>query len=273
MKGQGFVFFLFCTLLFVLPIHAQTAMEGGARAAAMGGAATALPADVWGHGNPASWATLPGRAISFFATEAFGLTALQLGAVQYVEPTRFGAFSAGARTFGFEEYRETRFLVGFAHGFSLGSSRHIYAGLRLRYHQVAIPDYGQASAFGLGIGGLVSVLSTLHLGFQATNVHNPKLAGREELDRSLSLGMAYTPVEQVLVVLDGYKDSDFPISFRGGIEVQPVPVLALRAGMTTEPSRFTAGVGLRLGKLVADLAGEKHEVLGWSPALSFGVQW
>ncbi|HMB90463.1 MAG TPA: hypothetical protein VKP65_06430 [Rhodothermales bacterium] len=128
--------------MFAWPAHAQTAMEGGARAAALGGAATALPADVWGHGNPASWATLPGRAISFFATEAFGLSALRLGAVQYVEPTRFGAFSAGARTFGFEDYRETRFLVGFARGFSLGTTRRFHAGLRLRYHQVSIPEYG-----------------------------------------------------------------------------------------------------------------------------------
>ena len=87
------------------------------------------------------------------------------------------------------------------------------------------------------------------------------------------MGLAYTPAEQLLVVVDAYQNPDFPMSFRGGIEVQPVSVLALRAGMTTEPSRFTAGAGLRLGKLTADLAGEKHEVLGWSPAISFGVQW
>ena len=260
-------------LVFAGPAHAQTAMEGGARAAALGGAATALPGDVWGQGNPASWSTMPGRAISFFATEAFGLSALRLAAVQYVEPTRFGAFSAGARTFGFEDYQETRFLAGFARGFSLGTKRRFHAGLRLRYHQVSIPEYGQASALGLGIGGLMNILPSLHLGFQATNFHHPKLAGHEALDRSLSLGLAYTPVEQLLVVVDAYQDPDFPLSFRGGLEVQPVPVLVLRAGMTTEPSRFTAGAGLRLGKLMADLAGEKHEVLGWSPAISFGVQW
>lgn len=273
MKGLGCT----CILLFVLfaawPAHAQTAMEGGARAAALGGAATALSADVWGHGNPASWSTLPGRAISFFATEAFGLSELRLGAAQYAEPTRFGTFSLGARIFGFEDYRETRFLAGYARGFSLGTARRIHAGIRLRFHQVSIPEYGQASALGLALGGLVNILPNLDLGFQATNFHNPKLAGDDALDRSLSLGLAYSPAEQLLIVADAFQDTDFPLSFRGGVEVQAVSALVLRAGFTTEPKRFTAGAGLRMGKLAADVAGENHEVLGWSPAISFGVQW
>ena len=184
MKGFNFLCLVWL-LMFACPVHAQTSMEGGARAAALGSAATALPADVWGQGNPASWSTLPGRAISFFATEAFSLSALRLGAVQFAEPTRLGAFSVGARTFGFEEYRETRFLAGFAREFNMGTTRRFHVGLRLRYHQVSIPDYGQASTLGLGVGGIVNVLPNLHLGIQATNFHHPKLAGREALDRSL----------------------------------------------------------------------------------------
>ncbi len=253
--------------------QAQTSMDGGARAAALGGAATALRHEVWGHANPASWATLTGRAVAFFATEAFGLSALRLAAAAYAEPTRLGTFAGGVRTFGFDAYRETHLVAGYAHGFGLGSTRRCYVGLRLDYHRVSIPDYGTAGALGIAVGGLVSVLPALDVGFEATNVHVPKLAGREALPRVLSLGLAYAPDEALLVVVDAYKDVRFPLSVRAGLEARPVAALVLRAGAATKPARFTAGIGLRLGLLRADVAGELHEALGWSPAVAFGVQW
>ena len=103
--------------------RAQTSTESGARAAALGGAATALAHQAPGYANPASWATFAGRAVSFFASEAFGLPELRLGAAAYVEPTRLGTFAAGARTFGFEDYRELHFHAGVARGFRLGATR------------------------------------------------------------------------------------------------------------------------------------------------------
>ncbi len=253
--------------------RAQSSIEGDARAAALGDAATALTHAPSGYANPASWATFSGRAVSFFAFEAFGLSALRLAAAAYVEPTRLGTFAVGARSFGFDDYRETHLHVGFARGVRLGSTRRFHVGLSLRYYHVSIPNYGKAGALGLGLGGLVEVWPSVQVGFQATNFHVPKLAGREELARTLAIGLAYAPVEQVLVVLDAYKDVRFPLSVRAGVEVQPVATLLLRAGATTEPTRFTAGAGIRLGKLVADLAGQRHAVLGWSPAVSFGLRW
>lgn len=253
--------------------RAQSSTEGEARAAALGGAATALTHTPTGYANPASWATFSGRAVSFFAFEAFGLSALRLATAAYVEPTALGTFAAGARTFGFDDYRETHLHVGFARGFSLGATRRFHFGLSLRYYRVSIPNYGKAGALGVGLGGLVEVWPSVQVGFQATNIHVPKFAGREELARTLALGLGYTPIEHVLVVLDVYKDVRFPLSMRAGVEVQPVAAFLLRIGATTEPSRFTTGVGVRLGKLVVDVAGERHAVLGWSPAVSFGLRW
>ena len=268
-----------CCLILVLLLgtpcsgRAQSSIEGEARAAALGGATTALTHAPTGSANPASWATFSGRAVSFFAFEAFGLAALRLATAAYVEPTSLGAFAGGARTFGFDDYRETLVHGGFARSFGLGSTRRFYAGLSLRYYFVSIPGYGKAGTLGMSLGGLVEVWPSVQVGFQATNIHAPKLGEREELPRTLALGLAYAPTEQVLVVLDVYKDVRFPLSVRAGIEVRPVTPFALRAGAATEPSRFTAGAGVRLGKVVADVAGERHAVLGWSPAVSFGLRW
>lgn len=252
---------------------AQTSMEGGARAAALGGATTALAGDVWGQANPASWSTLSGRAVSFFASEAFGLAELRLGAAHYVEPTRLGTFAVGARTFGFEAYRETHLNLGYARGFSFGTTRQFHVGVNARYYRVNIPQYGQAGTLGLSLGGLVSIGSSVYVGFHALNVNVPTLAGHEELPRTLSVGISYTPSERVRVVADAYDDIRFPLAIRAGLEIYPVQALALRAGVGTEPVRFSTGAGVRVGRLRADLAAERHEALGWSPALAVRLQW
>jgi len=249
--------------------QAQTFMEGGARAAALGGAATALAQELSGYANPATWATVTGRGVAFFASQAFGLPALRLGAVAYVEPTRLGAFAAGARTFGFEAYRETHLHVGSARGFRLGTTRRFHLGVGVQYRHLAIPAYGQEGTFTANLGGLVAVHPGLLVGFHAANV----LGGGEDRVRSLALGLAYTPADPVLVVVDVYKDVRFPLSVRAGIEAHPVSALFLRAGATTAPARLTTGIGLRLGHLTADVAGERHEALGWSPAVSLGIRW
>ena len=252
---------------------AQTSMEGGARAAALGGAATALEGHAWGEANPATWATLPGRAVSFFATQPFGLDALRLGAAQYVEPTSVGAFAVDVRAFGFDAYRETRGALGYARSFAFDSVRTLAVGARLAYEQLAIEGFGSAGAATLSVGWLARVLPDVLVGFHAANLNGAAWAGREALPRTFALGLAYRPAPALQLLLDAYKDIDFPVSVRGGLEALPVAALALRAGVATEPVRFTAGAGVRLGRIAADVAAERHEALGWTPGVSFGLRW
>lgn len=264
---------LFLLLLLACPsVKAQTSMEGGARVAALGGAGTALTGESWGHANPASWATLSERHVGFFATQAFGLEALQLGALHVVYPFAVGTMAVGARTFGYEAYRETRFEWGGARGFSLGTTRQFNLGIKFQYLQVSVPGYGSGNTITAGIGGLVQVLPGFDLGFHATNLHQPSIAA-DELARTLAIGIAYAPIPSLRVVTDVYKDVRFPLSLRAGIEAQPVKVLSIRAGTTTAPARISTGVGLHVGRIVADLAAERHVYLGWSPAIAFGMTW
>ena len=246
--------------------------EGGARTLALGRAATALRGDVWAHYNPASPADLSGRAASAFASQAYGLSELRVGAVAYAEPTRVATFVGTARTYGFEDFRETHFGLGVARAVAVSASRFVHVGVALGYTSVSITDYGSDGALGLSLGALMEVLPGLDFGFHAYNLNRPELTELDPLRSGLSVGLAYRPVEQALVLLSADKDVDFPVSFRGGVEVQPVDVLFLRAGFTTEPVRFSTGVGVGVGILRADVAAERHEVLGWTPAFGFGVQ-
>ena len=260
---------------------AQTvlSMEGGARIAALAGAGTALADDPWGHANPASAATMSGRSISFYATEGFRLAELRLGALRYAEPTPAGTFAAGARTFGFDAFRETTFSLGYANGFRLGTSRHVYAGLSARYYRIALgarsdgTSYGSAGALSLSLGTLLRLHPRLTLGAAATNVNAASYADGSDLAQALSIGLAYQATDRLLIAADVFKDIDYPLTVRAGVEIIPVEVLALRVGVANAPARVTAGLGLRLGLLRARLAAERHETLGWTPAAGFALQW
>lgn len=253
-------------------VCAQT-LEGGARSVGLAGATTALPGDAWGHGNPAAWAAVTSPTVVFFASQAYGLSELRLGAARYVHPTRVGTFTVGARSFGFAEYRETSASLGAARAVRAGSRRVVHVGLDVHYERVAIAGYGAAGAVSLRAGLVAEVAPGLQAGLGLRNVQVPAWAGREELPRSLALGLAFQPSPSATVVVDVHKDVRFPMTVRAGVEMHPVRVLALRAGVATKPSRFTAGAGLRIGGLEAGLAAERHEALGWSPAAGLGLSW
>ncbi len=86
--------------------------EVGARAMALGRAATALEGEVWGEFNPASWASLDRNTADLFASQAFGISELRIVALAAAAQTRYATLAANARTYGFEDYRETRIGLG-----------------------------------------------------------------------------------------------------------------------------------------------------------------
>lgn len=258
-------------LLTSLPAIGQSLVDGPV-AAGMGHAGTALSGDHWADANPALSASVTGRAVGLFVSQAYGLDELRFSSFRYVEPTAFGSFGINVRTFGFEDFRDTRAGLDYAHGFGLGSTRTFNVGVRLNYYQFSISNYGRASTVGISAGGLTNLLPTLHLGFAATNLNQPEIAG-SNLDRNLSVGLLYEASDIMRFSADVVKEVRYPVSFRGGIEVQPVEALALRTGATTNPTRFTAAVDINISRVTASFVSERHENLGWSPAAGLSILW
>jgi len=259
----------------VVPAHGQSAYDlfGSARASGLGYASTAMTRTAGVHANPGASALHQRRMVSFFAREAFGLSVLRYGSVYGTWPASWGAVSVGASTFGGDGYREVHYSLGYARGLQFGTSRRIYVGLTSRYYHTRIDGYGGTGALGLHLGLLVQLLPSIHLGAHATNVNGPSLVDGETLPQTLSVGLQYRVNSRFLVVADVFKDLSFSASVRGGLEVRPIPMLALRAGVTSSPTRFTGGVGLRLGRIRAHVAAEQHAELGWSPSASLEIRW
>jgi hypothetical protein len=256
-------------------VQAQSSYDlyGSARADALGNSTTALPTDVGVHANPAARAALTTSTALFYARQSFGLSALRYGASHVAIPVEWGTLSTGLSTFGFDEYREIHASAGYAYAVPFGTARSVRLGTTLRYHHTSIQGYGSAWTVGVNLGIGVSLLRSLHLGAHATNVNGASLVDGAPIPRTLAVGLYYDALDSVQVMADLFKDVRFPASVRGGLEVSPVDPLALRAGVTTKPVRFTGGVGVRLGPLNAHVAAEQHQTLGWSPSISLRVRW
>ncbi|MCS4190833.1 hypothetical protein GGP51_002322 [Salinibacter ruber] len=186
------------------PAHGQSTYDlfGGARASALGYASTALTTASGVHGNPAAAARRSHRVVSFFAREAFGLSALRYGSVAGTWPAAWGSVSGGASTFGGDGYREVHYSLGYARGLSFGTSRHVHLGLTGRYYHTRIDGYGSTGAVGLHLGLLLPLLSSLDLGAHATNVNGPSLVEGEPLPQTLSMGLQYRAGDALRVLVD-----------------------------------------------------------------------
>jgi hypothetical protein len=262
-------------LAATLSAQAQSSHDllGSARAAGLAHATTGDAAAVGRHANPAATAALDAQYVVFFAREAYGLAELRTTAAHYARPLSFGGASVGVGAFGSEAYREVHADLALGAAFELGTSRLVRVGARLKGHHTAIQGYGAARAVGLGAGLLIDVLPSLTFGIRATNLTAATLARDTPLPETLALGIAYRAETALLVLLDVFKDVDRAAAVRGGLEARPVEALALRVGTAVQPRQFTAGAGVRLGPLGADLAAERHADLGWTPAASLHLHW
>lgn len=248
-------------------------LYGNARTSGLGYASTALTTAAGPQANPAAGALTEDRTVIFYGREAYRLSLLRYGAVHGSWPLEWGTISTGGSTFGGDTYREIHYSLSYARGLEFGTTRQFQVGLRTRYYHTQIDGYGGAGALGIHLGLLVSLLPSLHFGAHVTNVNGPTLPNDEALPQTLSVGIQYRVSDQFFVVTDLFKDLAFPASVRWGLEVRPVQALALRAGITSTPTRFTGGVGVKLSRIQAHVAVEHHAELGLSPAASLEVRW
>lgn len=241
----------------------------GARDEALANATTALSEDTWAiFNNPAN---LPDyKSTSFYIMRYFGLSELTDYAVELAYPTKLADFGLGAHTYGFNLYHQTEFRLGFRRKISS-----VYLGMTIDYTAISLPaPYGSAGAVGIDLGMVIPIIKKFWLGAYVRNINQPELGKvKEKLPQTFSAGMSYDINRHALFVMDVFKDVDFPLSARGGIEIRPVKIVSLRAGITTQPTTFTTGLGISEKTWTFNFVATHHEVLGWSPGLDFKIRW
>ncbi len=260
----------------------------GARNTAMGGTGVAIANDVWSaYYNPAGLSRVEQPEVGTSYLRLFNVSFLRnfFGASVYPLPGKYGAASLSFEYFGVNYEDETlsgEYTLSLSHGFYLMNDIHssLAFGYSLKaYHwtlgqSLEWGDLGSASTFGLDVGLQASVYGRTYLGVYFLNINTPQIGEytKHDLPQRVVVGMAYQPYDGVTTSLDfNHTIGVNGMQLWGGAEFNVFNNLFLRFGGTTNPNRFSAGLGLQFAQLKLDYALLTHSELGETHQVGFSV--
>ncbi|MGA7836723.1 MAG: hypothetical protein WB996_02050 [Ignavibacteriaceae bacterium] len=210
--------------------------------------------------NPAGLGQLKWREIgAFYSPSPFGLSELSNAYAAYSEPFGFGSIAIGAMTYGFELYRENKLALGVSYLYG----DNFYLGAAINYKNVSIKKYGSKNTFIFDFGFLVILPGHLHLGFSYKNItRNSFGQNTDELPVTFQTGVSYQPINNLKVSLAVEKDIRYKASPSFGIDYRIIKNVAIRSGISTEPSKYSFGIGIFYSIINFNYAVFTHQELG-----------
>ena len=261
--------------LFILSIPNIAQINPGARQISLANSDVALANDVFTlFNNPAGMAQLNWQEVGIYYSPApFGLTELANGYVAYQQPFSFGSVGLGGMTYGYDLYRESKIILGY----SFNYENIFFIGAALNYHSYSIQNYGSTGVFYFNLGALIYILDELRWGFSTSNINRATVADQDDqIPVILSTGFSFDILKNFSLNLALEKDIRYNPSILFGIDYDIIEYLALRIGSASNPSRFTAGIGINYSIVNLDYAFFTHPDLGLTHQvgiiLSFGKE-
>lgn len=267
------------------------------RARALGEALTTTAGDAWAfYYNPAMLPMVanPVGELSTVEPNAQSFNNLTSAAIAMPLGGSRGGLGIGWRRYGVDfggTDLATENTLSVAHGFRLfgDASTAAYFGWALNFYNAEFArtigaagdgsngiDPGNAWAVGVDFGAVGTVYDRTRVGFFTRNLNNPTIGeDGEELRRQICLGISYAAYPGVTAAMDlrsALGDDEFRI--HSGLEFEVVPQFILRAGLETEPSKLSAGCGIRLPFVTLDYGfSTGGGVLDTSHHFGLSVRW
>jgi len=253
-------------LLFILiivsisaPVFSQ--QNPGAKQISLSNSDVSLSNDVFAlFNNPSGLSQMNWREVGVYYSPApFGFTELANGFIAYNEPFSFGSVSIGAMTYGFDLYRETKFLAAFSYNYL----NKFFGGIAFNVHNLSIQNYGSDISFYINAGGLAYLTDELRVGFSIHNL-NRATFGKEDdqIPMIFNSGLSYDVLSELRINAAIEKDIRYPVSFLFGLDYDIIKYLSLRTGFSTEPSKYSTGIGINYSIFSLDYALFNHNDLG-----------
>ncbi|HLP14443.1 MAG TPA: hypothetical protein VK177_21110 [Flavobacteriales bacterium] len=241
----------------------------GARQLGMGGCGLTLR-DVWGtQHNQANLAWINQYSAGIYYENKFGLKETSLKNISGAIPVgKIGAFGVCATQFGFTNYNQSKYGLGYgmrvAEGFSMG--------LQLNYNALRLGDiYGSKKAFTAEFGINAKLIEKLTFGAHIYNVSRTMLTKtpvNEFIPTVVRLGLQYNFSEAVSALAETESTINYSTNVKIGIEYRMKNKFFMRAGINTKPFQAAFGIGYHYKLMYVDIAACYHQVLGFTPALS-----
>lgn len=255
----------FCIITKAFPIQDQEIESG--KAAAMAKASVTLT-DIWSiYHNQAGLGHLKNISVGAFHQSGF-IKEQNIQGIAFALPTKTGTIGASYSYYGFSQYNEMQ--VGLAFGRSF--SKYFSIGLQLNYLYTQIAGiYGNANSVNFEIGILSQPIDNLFIGAHVYNPSRSKM-GEEEIPTVFNLGVSYLFSEKVLFAIGTEKDLNQDAIFKAGIDYKLIDFVSLQAGISTNPTKYSFGIGFHYERIIAHVGFMNHQTLGYTPSftLSYG---
>ncbi len=239
----------------------------GGRSLAVSGSSVTYQ-DVWSqYHNQAGLAFLKGINVGLGFQNAFLVKEMSTKSIAMALPLKSGVFGLNYAYFGYPKFNENK--IGLAFAKSLGKK--IAVGLQIDYLFTHIDgDYGDKGTAIGEIGILSEPIENLLIGAQVYNVWRSKLSttDNEYLPTILKIGASYRLYEIALLSMEFEKDLDLDPVFKSGLEFELIKNFNFRAGIATNPTVFSFGLGYAYQSFDLNIAFSKHPVLGYSTGIS-----
>lgn len=250
---------------------AGTHYNVGARATALGQNSISFR-DLWAIANNQAGIAFVDHPTLGVAYEArFQMKEMSLKTIAFVLPTnRVGNFGVSYTHFGDSEYNETRINFGYAR--KLGD--HFAMGLAFDYIGISVLGSSEGGNTGTVTGELGIMGEPMPNLWLSAHIYNPfgvrisNYEYEEEIPTLLSFAVQYYFQKGLFVVAELEKDIDYNARVKVGIEYAFLEKCVFRGGIATQPTEYSAGLGIVLKKLHVDLAIYKHQYLGYTPSIA-----
>ncbi|PKR80827.1 hypothetical protein CW751_08655 [Brumimicrobium salinarum] len=263
---------LILALFSASALQAQGWLSQGARVGAMANNGVTLIDAFSFHHNPGALGFVDKGTAGISYESRYALKELQSQSVAAAVPLKVGVISAGGQFYGYETYRTTRAGLGY----SMKLSNKISAGVQINYLSTRLdPYYGVKHGVSAEFGALAKLNDRINLGFSVVNIGRAELSEfkNDRYGTILRLGISYQLLDELLLVGEIEQEINFDTRLRAGIEYHPIDLIYIRAGVQGAPMDFAFGFGLKYQRLKLDLATQYNQVLGWTPAASFIIDF
>jgi len=232
------------------------------------GLSSATNSDFWSVSNNQAGMAFYGKtAAGIYIENRFLLKEMGYQTGAFTLKTRYGILGAVVGYSGDANYSTTKAGLAYARKFGNRFS----AGIQLDYFVTALgEEYGKRNNITFDAGIMVKVTEQLTVGAHIFNPVHVRVSeyNDESIPAILNGGFGFTFSDKLLITAEAYKNSDFPMEFRSGVEYKLNRVVYARIGLSTNPARYTFGFGIEMNNLSIDLSSSVHPQLGYSPQAS-----
>ena len=268
MKPTRFVLIL-CLFAFALNGTSQGIYFSGSRSNSLANASVCLE-DVYAyHNNPANLSFVKNVSVGLSYENRFLLKELQNQSLAIAIPLKYGVLSIGGNTFGYQNFRTFKSGLGYA----MLLTKDLSMGIQMNHQMIRLSEaYGLNQTVTGELGLSYSVNGDWSIGMSVFNIGRNKLSlsPEDRYSTTMRLGTKYQLSEKTMLLAEFEKDIEHDLRSKIGIEYLPVKSIAFRGGFATSPIELSFGLGWLISeKYTLDFGTQFHQLLGWSPHISF----